>query len=114
MEKIYLHRGLDGSDSFLASDHGGNRNRRQDRCVNQRYPKSKTKIQTTTRAHAATASQRPRKSQAVFRRQSYMKITEFSYAGNEPWLSHTFIRLGPAQQLTRSCRNNAPVNSWRT
>ena len=59
MERICLHRGLDGSDSCLSSDHGGSRNRRQDRCVNQRYPKSKTQVQKTTRVHEETASEKP-------------------------------------------------------
>jgi hypothetical protein len=59
MEKICLHRGLDGSDSFLSSDHGGSRNRRQDRCVNQQYPKSKTEVQKTTKAQEETASEKP-------------------------------------------------------
>jgi hypothetical protein len=59
MERIFLHRGLDGSDSFLSSDRGGSRNRRQDRCVNQRSPKSKAEVQKTTRAHEETASEKP-------------------------------------------------------
>jgi hypothetical protein len=50
MERISLHTGLDGSDSFLASDRGGNRSHRQDRCANQRYPESKTEIQRTAGA----------------------------------------------------------------
>jgi hypothetical protein len=90
MEKICLHRGLDGSDSFLSSDHGGSRNRRQDRCVNQQYPKSKTEVQKTTRAHEATASETSAKLRAIFRRQSSVKISEFSHSGNEPRLGHTF------------------------
>jgi hypothetical protein len=50
MERISLHTGLDGSDSFLASDRGGNRSHRQDRCANQRYPESKTQVQRTAGA----------------------------------------------------------------
>jgi hypothetical protein len=48
MERICLHRGLDGSDSFLSSDRGGSRNRRQDRCVNQRNRKSGIAERRTT------------------------------------------------------------------
>jgi hypothetical protein len=61
MERICLHKGLDVSDSFLSSDRGGSRNRLQGRCVNQRYPKSKTEVQKTTRAHEETASKNLRK-----------------------------------------------------
>jgi len=59
MERICLHKGLDGSDSFLSSDRGGSRNRLQRRYVNQRYPKSKTEVQkTTTRVREAAASEK--------------------------------------------------------
>ena len=50
MERISLHTGLDGSESFLASDRCGNRSHRQDRRANRRYPESKPEVQRTAGA----------------------------------------------------------------
>jgi hypothetical protein len=58
MERICLHRGLDGSDSFLSSDRGGNRNHLQFRRVNQRDLKSGIAVQRTTAAQRVNSLKR--------------------------------------------------------
>ena len=55
MERICLHRGLDGSDSFLSWDRGGNRNHLQFRRVSQRDLKSGIAVQRPTAAQRVNA-----------------------------------------------------------